>query len=177
MSGRDAQHPPGPAPVGGIPARAWLRPGLLLTGGLLLAAVLLLVDQPIGAVLLAVFALFMGYWTSPLRSGEHTPLDAAIAARPRTGGVILWAPGDPLSARLQTALRSPRADVAWVNVYRDADAARLLGEHGGRDSLPLVLVGDGTVLRAATVGQLLDALAAAQDSGLDPGPPAGSLTA
>ena len=49
-----------------IPARAWLRPTLLLVGGLLLSGVLVLADQWIGAVALALFSVFMAYWTSQI---------------------------------------------------------------------------------------------------------------
>lgn len=147
-----------------VPASAWLRPALLLVGGLLVAALLFAIDQRLAAVAMALFALLMGYWTSPLRSGQHVPLARALAARGPGDSVILWAPGDPMSARLQTAIRSTRTDVAWVNVYRDAEAAQLLARHGGRAALPLVLLGDGTELRRASVGAFLDASAAAQEA-------------
>jgi len=165
-------QPPDPAPRTAplrVPASAWLRPALLLVGGLLVAALLLAVDQLVAAVAMALFALLMGYWTSPLRSGQHEPLTSALAARGPGDSVILWAPGDPLSARLQTAVRSTRTDVTWVNVYRDAEAAQLLAEHGGREALPLVLLGDGTEVRRASVGAFLDASAAAQEAAGRPG--------
>src|SRR5699024_11109439 len=125
-----------------VPARAWLRPAVLLVGGLLLAGVLVLADQWIGAAALALFSVFMAYWTSPLRAGDHTPLATAQAQRTVGTAIVLWAPGDPLSSRLQVAFRSPREDVVWVNVHRDAQAQQLLDQHGGTESLPLVLVGE-----------------------------------
>ena len=138
-----------------IPARAWLRPTLLLVGGLPLSGVLVLADQRIGAVALVLFSVFMAYWTSPLRAGDHTPLATAQAQRTVGTAIVLWAPGDPLSSRLQVAFRSPREDVVWVNVHRDAQAQQLLDQHGGTESLPLVLVGE-TARPRATAGELLD---------------------
>lgn len=131
-----------------------MRPALLLIGGLLLATLLFLADQLIAAIAVAVFSLFMAYWTSPLRSGPHTPL-----AQARTGGagtaIILWAPGNPLSARLQAAIRGPREGVVWVNVFRDPHAQEVLASHGGTGALPLVMVGDRTMVNA-TAGEMLD---------------------
>lgn len=144
------------------PARAWLRPALLALGGLAVAALLLVADQLAGAVLVALVAVLMGYWTSPLRGGQHVPLAPALERRGPDHAIILWAPGDPLSARLQTAIRGERPDVTWVNVYRDAAAAELLAREGGRAALPLVFVGEAT-LRRATVGQYLDARAEAEE--------------
>jgi len=137
------------------PVTAWLRPLLVLLGGLAVAALLTWVDQLILAVPLALLALLMAYWTSPLRSGPHTSLSEALEQRGDTVAIILWAPGDPLSARMQAAIRGHRPDVLWVNVYQDPDGRQLLNEHGGTDSLPLVIVGRD-VARAATVGDLLD---------------------
>ncbi|MFC0674428.1 hypothetical protein [Brachybacterium hainanense] len=148
------------------PAAAWIRPALLLGGGLAVAVVLLLVDQRLASLAMALFALLMGYWTSPLRGGQHEPLAEALERRGPGDSIILWAPGDPMSARLQTAIRSTRTDVHWVNVYRDAQATAVLAEHGGRSALPLVLLAEGPggegVLRRASVGRFLDASAAAQ---------------
>lgn len=138
----------------GAPASAWVRPILLLAGGGLLTALLFLADQLIAAIAVALFSLFMAYWTSPLRSGPHTPL-AQARARGADTAIILWAPGDPLSARLQAAIRGPREDVAWVNVFRDPHAQEVLTSHGGSGALPLVMVGEQTMVNA-TAGQLLD---------------------
>lgn len=137
------------------PVTAWLRPLLVLLGGMAAAALLAWIDQLILAVPLALLTLLMAYWTSPLRSGPHTSLSEALDQRGDTVAIILWAPGDPLSARMQTAIRGQRPDVLWVNVFQDPDGRRLLEDHGGTDSLPLVIVGQD-VARAATVGDLLD---------------------
>lgn len=138
-----------------MPARAWLRPALLLVGGVLLTVVLVLAEQWIGAVALAVFSVFMAYWTSPLRAGEHTPLATALERRTAGTAIVLWAPGDPRSSRLQVAFRSPREDVVWVNVHRDPQAQQLLARHGGADALPLVLVGEASRARA-TASELME---------------------
>lgn len=129
-----------------------------MAGGLLLMTLLQQADQWIAAIAVALFSLFMAYWTSPLRSGPHLPLHQALAKGAGTT-VILWAPGNPLSARLQAVIRSPREDVEWVNVFRDPQAQQLLAEHGGDDALPLVLLG-GQTLTNATPGDLLDLQAA-----------------
>lgn len=137
------------------PVSAWLRPLLVLFGGMAVAVLLAWIDQLILAVPLALLTLLMAYWTSPLRSGPHTSLRQALEQRGDTVAIILWAPGNPLSARMQTAIRGQRPDVLWVNVYQDPDGRKLLDEHGGTGSLPLVIVGRD-VARAATVGDLLD---------------------
>lgn len=127
--------------------------------GLAIAAFLYLVaNNIVAAIPMTALALFMGYWTSPLRQGQHTTFSEAIAQRSPEHAVILWAPGDPLSARLQTAVRGNRPDVTWVNVYRDAEAEGFLECSGGRGAIPLVIVGD-EIIRRATVGQYLDARA------------------
>lgn len=127
----------------------------MLLGGLLLAALLVLAEQWIAAVAVALFALFMGYWTSPLRSGPHTPLSVALEHPGDGVAIVLWVPGNPLSARLQAAIRGPREDVVWVNVYRDEAAQQLLATHGGAEALPLVLVED-EVKANSTAGELLE---------------------
>ncbi|MCL6423281.1 DUF2254 domain-containing protein [Brachybacterium sp. JHP9] len=150
-----------PAPLDGPPvrrARLWLRPALLTIGGIAAALLLVAIDQVLAGVLLAALALLMGFWTSPLRRGRHVPLATALEMRSDERAIILWAPGDPLSARLQTAIRSGRPDVSWVNVLQDPMAQEFLRTSGGRGALPLVIVGSH-VLRRATVGQLLDAMA------------------
>lgn len=153
-------RPDGPGP------RIWLRPAAFLLGGLALALVLLWLDRVAGAVMLTLLALLMGYWTSPLRRGDHTPLRPALDDREPDTAVILWAPGDPLSARLQTAIRGRKPDVTWVNVYKDPDAETFLATAGGYGALPLVLVGD-QMLRRATVGAYLDAKDAAEKAEKD----------
>lgn len=143
--------------------RAWLRPAALAIGGLLLAVVLAVAaDQLLAGVLLALFALFMAYWTSPLRQGPHVPLAEAMHRRSDAVTIIVWAPGDPLSARLQTALRTPREDLVWVNAAKDEDAERLVEELGGPGNLPVVIVGSEVATRA-TVGRALDMRAAGQE--------------
>src|SRR5699024_445004 len=94
-----------------IPARAWLRPTLLLVGGLLLSGVLVLADQWIGAVALALFSVFMAFWSRPLRAGDHTPLAPAQAQRPLGTAYVLRVPGDPLNSRLSMACRSHQPTV------------------------------------------------------------------
>lgn len=152
---------PGPAAVTRrrAPLKAWLRPALLLVGGLLLTGLLVLADQYIAAIAVVLFSLFMAYWTSPLRAGPHTPLANALERRADDMAIVLWAPGNPLSARLQTAIRSPREDVIWVNVYQDPAAQQFLAGHGGDEAIPLVIVGDEAT-PAASVVQLLDMQAA-----------------
>lgn len=154
MTSPDTPGSPG-ARRGGVPLRAWTRSVLLLLGGALATVLLVLADQLIAAIAVAVFSLFMAYWTSPLRSGPHVPLETALARRADDVAIILWTPGNPLSARLQTAIRGERDDVVWVNVYQDPRAQQLLAEHGGAAAAPLVIVGD-QVTAAATVAQMLE---------------------
>lgn len=151
-----------------IPARAWLRPALLVIGGLTVAAILAGLRMWWGAAAVAAAALFMGYWTSPVRGGQHVPFATAMSRRAPGHAIILWAPGDPLSARLQTAIRGERPDVTWVNVYQDAEADAFVLAHGGHAALPLVIIGD-EILRRATMGRYLDARAEAADRGTGAG--------
>src|SRR5699024_1590440 len=137
------------------PARAWLRPALVLAGGAAATTLLYLADQLIVAVPAALFTLLMVYWTSPLRTGDHTAMSTARTRRGDEVAIILWAPGNPLSARMQTAIRGEREDVVWVNVFRDSEAADFAAEYGGQAALPLLIVGS-EVTAAATVGELLD---------------------
>lgn len=164
---------PDPAPATSttrVPARAWLRPALLLLGGALLTLLMVLADQLIAAIAVGMFSLFMAYWTSPLRSGPHTPLaEAQARARGADGKhvtIVLWAPGNPGSARLQAAIRSPREDLAWVNVFKDPAAQELLSRHGGERMLPLALQGED----AAHIDNVTE-LFAFQDEARRPGSP------
>lgn len=144
-----------------VPVRAWARPALVVVGGLLFALLLWMLDQRLGAGAAALLTLFLAYWTWPLREGDHTPFGAAMAEVRDDHAVILWAPGDPYSARLQTAIRGRRTDVTWVNVYQDEEAEAFVLAHGGRAALPLVIIGENVVTHA-TVGHYLDARAEGQ---------------
>ena len=171
MSGTD------PAPsTPRVPARAWLRPVLLLVGGALLTLLMVLADQLIAALAVGAFSLFMAYWTSPLRSGPHTPLASAQERARGADGtaptIVLWAPGDPASARLQAAIRAPREDLIWVNVFKDPAAQQLLGRYGGERMLPLALQGEDAA-RIDNVSELF----AFQDRARPDGAPGGAAGA
>ena len=171
MSGTD------PAPsTPRVPARAWLRPVLLLVGGALLTLLMVLADQLIAALAVGAFSLFMAYWTSPLRSGPHTPLasaqERARGADGRAPTIVLWAPGNPASARLQAAIRAPREDLIWVNVFKDPAAQQLLGRYGGERMLPLALQGEDAA-RIDNVSELF----AFQDRARPDGAPGGAAGA
>ena len=170
---------PDPAPATSttrVPARAWLRPVLLLVGGALLTLLMVLADQLIAALAVGVFSLFMAYWTSPLRSGPHTPLASAQERARGADGtaptIVLWAPGNPASARLQAAIRAPREDLIWVNVFKDPAAQQLLGRYGGERMLPLALQGEDAA-RIDNVSELF----AFQDRARPDGAPGGAAGA
>lgn len=171
MSGTD------PAPsTPRVPARAWLRPALMLVGGALAALLFVQVEQELAAFAIGAFSLLMAYWTSPLRSGPHTPLADAQARMREADGtaptIVLWAPGDPASARLQAAIRAPREDLIWVNVFKDPAAQQLLGRYGGERMLPLALQG-GDAARIDNVSELF----AFQDRTRPAGAPGGATGA
>lgn len=159
-----------------VPARAWLRPALMLVGGALAALLFVQVDQQLAAFAIGVFSLFMAYWTSPLRSGPHTPLASAQERARGADGtaptIVLWAPGDPASARLQAAIRAPREDLIWVNVFKDPAAQQLLGRYGGERMLPLALQGEDAA-RIDNVSELF----AFQDRTRQGGAPGGAAGA
>ncbi|GAP77937.1 MULTISPECIES: hypothetical protein [Brachybacterium] len=170
---------PDPAPATSTthaPARAWLRPALLLVGGALLTLLMVLADQLIAALAVGAFSLFMASWTSPLRSGPHTPLASAQERARGADGtaptIVLWAPGDPASARLQAAIRAPREDLIWVNVFKDPAAQQLLGRYGGERMLPLALQGEDAA-RIDNVSELF----AFQDRARPDGAPGGAAGA
>lgn len=137
----------------------WQRPLTMILVGFVFALLLWWMGLPIAAALMAAFALFMGFWTSPLRSGPHVPLQQAARRRADDVAIVLWAPGDALSSRLHTAIRGRRDDVIWVNVDQDPQAAQMLAEVGGRTKLPLAIVGQD-VRTEVTVAELLDMRAA-----------------
>ncbi|OFT60667.1 hypothetical protein HMPREF3159_05580 [Brachybacterium sp. HMSC06H03] len=137
---------------------------------------MVLADQLIAAIAVGAFSLFMAYWTSPLRSGPHTPLADAQAPMREADGtaptIVLWAPGDPASARLQAAIRAPREDLIWVNVFKDPAAQQLLGRYGGERMLPLALQGEDAA-RIDSVSELF----AFQDRTRQDGAPGGATGA
>lgn len=139
------------------PLTLWLRPLIMVLGGIVLVALLLLVQQRIAAVAIGAFSLLMAYWTSPLRSGPHTPMATALHRRDEGAALIIWAPGDPLSARLQAAVRTSREGVVWVNALKDPAARTFVAEHGGRGAIPLVLVGEQVRCRV-TVAEAVELL-------------------
>jgi hypothetical protein len=147
----------------------------MLLGGALAAVLFVQVDQTLAALAIGVFSLFMAYWTSPLRTGPHVPLaEAQTRAREASGKhvtIVLWAPGNPASARLQAALRSPREDLAWVNVFKDPAAQELLARYGGERMLPLALQGED----AAHIDNASE-LFAFQDEARRPGSPGDDAT-
>ncbi|RRR17275.1 hypothetical protein DS079_15460 [Brachybacterium paraconglomeratum] len=149
---------------------------LLLVGGALLTLLMVLADQLIAAIAVGAFSLFMAYWTSPLRSGPHIPLASAQERVREADGtaptIVLWAPGDPASARLQAAIRAPREDLIWVNVFKDPAAQQLLGRYGGERMLPLALQGEDAA-RIDNVSELF----AFQDRTRQDGAPGGAAGA
>ena len=142
----------------------------MLLGGALAGLLFVQVDQQLDALAIGVFSLFMAYWTSPLRTGPHVPLAEAQARARKASGkpatIVLWAPGNPASARLQAAFRSPREDLAWVNVFKDPAAQELLARYGGERMLPLALQGED----AAHIDNASE-LFAFQDEARRPGSP------
>lgn len=142
-----------PLPLG----RLWVKPVALFAVFAALALLLAASGRPVYAALFLLFGLFMGFWTSPLRRGLHEPLAQALTRRTDGHGIILWAPSNKGSAQMQVALRSNDDRFSWVNVVHDADARTLTAELGGLDALPIVLVGERTLVRA-TSGEAIDAV-------------------
>ncbi|MCT1556800.1 hypothetical protein M3A96_01490 [Helcobacillus massiliensis] len=144
---------PAPLPLG----RLWVKPVALFLVFTAIGVLLTASSHPVyGAVMLA-FGAFMAFWTSPLRRGLHEPLAQALTRRTDGHGIILWAPSNKGSAQMQVALRSNDDRFSWVNVVHDADARTLTAELGGLDALPIVLVGERTLVRA-TSGEAIDAV-------------------
>lgn len=113
-------------------------------------------------ILFVAFAVFMAFWTSPLRRGLHTPIADALTRRGPGHAIVIWAPWDKGSSQLQVAIRSNDERVDWVNCVHDAEARAFAATHGGLDALPVVIVGE-RVLTEATSGAVFDAL-----DGIDP---------
>lgn len=107
-------------------------------------------------VVMALGAAVFSWWS--LRRGRHTAL--ADARRRADGGaaIVLWKPGCAYCERLLHRLRG-RDDIAWVNVWQDPEANRLVRELNGGDELtPTAIVGD-EVLRNPSAEELTARLA------------------
>lgn len=101
------------------------------------------------AVLLG--AAGFGWWS--LRRGRHVPLIEARAQAEHGAAIVLWKPGCIYCERLLRGLRG-REDIAWVNVWADGDANRLVRELNDGDELtPTAVVGE-QVLRNPSAQEL-----------------------
>lgn len=95
-------------------------------------------------------------WFS-LRRGRHVPLERARALADDGAAIVLWKPGCVYCERLLRRLRA-RDDIAWVNVWADAEANALVRSVNGGDELtPTAIVGEA-VLRNPSAGELAAAL-------------------
>lgn len=116
-------------------------------------------DSSLVAIGLAALLAAAAFSWFSLRRGRHMPLAQARERAQDESAIALWKPGCVYCERLQRALRH-RDDVAWVNVWADDDAQRLVCSlNGGDEYTPTVLVGED-VLRNPSAADVERALAA-----------------
>lgn len=135
----------------------WKRSLLFAAVGLVVAGLLAWADQWIFAVPLAALALFMAYWVSPARRGQHTPWLDALTHRSPQHAIVIWSTVDPGSAQLQVGVRADNPRVTWVNYMHDTEAWAFAKQHGGFAALPIAIIGTRVVPNASS-GDIIDAV-------------------
>lgn len=123
----------------------WVYSSLALTFGLLVVVVVTVfagsavrgVTAALGVLVVATIFV----WLSPLRPGRHVPLADTANGKPEI--VVLWRPGCSYSARLRRETDRRVPGIAWVNIWRDPEAAAVCRRlNGGNEETPTVVVVD-----------------------------------
>ncbi len=150
MSTRDSHSNP---PV----IRLWMRTVMFLLVGVIAGAICAYYQWWITMAIILLPTLFLAWWVSPTRKGQHTPWLEALTHRAPDHAIIVWSPADKRSAQIQVGLQPTDPRTTWVNYHRDTEAWAFAQQHGGFGSLPIALIGE-QVLENATSGQVLDVL-------------------
>ncbi len=137
--------------------RLWARTLLFLAVGVIAAAICAYYQWWITMAIILLPTLFLAWWVSPARKGQHTPWLEALTHRAPVHAIIVWSPADKRSAQIQVGLQPTDPRTTWVNYHHDTEAWAFAQQHGGFGSLPIALLGE-RVLKNATSGQVLDAL-------------------
>lgn len=98
----------------------------------------------VGTALVTVVLLgALAWWLSPWRTrGGATQRDVEQVPEGERGVVVYWRPGCPFCERLRHRLGArARAQVTWVDIWRDPEAAAYVrGVNGGDETVPTVVV-------------------------------------
>lgn len=137
----------------------WLTAGVVLVMGLIATIVMarpLQSAEPSGWWMLGVLiAVGIAAWWSPLRPGRHQPINEVAVGAPEIA--VLWRPGCVYSAQLYRDLQRAHKHVAWINVWRDAEAAAVCRRlNAGQEQVPTVVVIDRTKNRPTVIPATVD---------------------
>lgn len=142
----------------------WTTAALVVTLGLLLVVVISVFTESaargVTALVGVLAVLGLSWWLSPLRPGRHVPLAETATDHPEV--VVLWRPGCSYSSRLRRETERRHSSVAWVNIWRDPEAAAVCRRlNGGQEETPTAVVVDREnaqpVVIPATVAGIEDA--------------------
>lgn len=139
----------------------WFAAGVVLVLCLIVVAVFSspLSGRQLGAlwfVGLAV-AVAVALWWSPLRPGRHRPIGELGRGYPEVA--VLWRPGCPYSAQLHRDLHRAHTDVAWINIWRDQEAAAVCRRlNAGDEQVPTVIVVDRSKTRPTVIPATLEGI-------------------
>ncbi|MFR0357204.1 glutaredoxin domain-containing protein [Streptomyces sediminimaris] len=123
--------------------RVWILPVVLVLGGSVGAAGMILAGNPAAAaVMLLLFVAFAGL-NSPLIFPR--PMGAVEAQRRSAADgrpVVFWRPGCAYCLRLRMRLGRRAGRLYWVDIWRDpAGAAVVRAANDGDETVPTLLVG------------------------------------
>ncbi len=117
--------------------RMWL---LLAVVGLVLGVFHAVGGRWWSALLTVAFLGAMAWWTSPWRGGRGGLSHAEALASERPV-VVYWRPGCPWCERLRRGLGASGRDAAWVDIWRDEEAAAYVRSvNDGNETVPTVVV-------------------------------------
>ncbi len=92
------------------------------------------------ALATVAFLAALSWWTSPWRGGRRATSRAEALASGRDV-VVYWRPGCPWCERLRRGVGRAGADAAWVDIWRDDEAAAFVrGVNDGNETVPTVVI-------------------------------------
>ncbi|WP_116115369.1 glutaredoxin domain-containing protein [Austwickia chelonae] len=119
----------------------WLLPGICAVLGLAQLIDAIRSWQPVPLVLAVLFFALTG-WLLPMRLPVKVDQDGAIRAVGEGEVVIYYRAGCPYCLRLQRSLGAAgRAEVVWVDIWDDPEAAAFVRSvTGGDETVPTVVI-------------------------------------
>lgn len=83
----------------------------------------------------------MGIFDRFVATPSPTPHAEALA-RGASGVAVYWRPGCPFTMRLRVKVRRHADEIAWVNIWDDADGAEWVRSvNDGNETVPTVVIG------------------------------------